>query len=64
MTTKQEISIDISNYQIMNPAPLLKQQYGTQYSNTGSIPIIFTGWIGCNPHDPVGAIYLSHKIIL
>lgn len=43
ITTNQEISIGISNYQIMNPAPLLKQQYGTQYSNTGSIPIIFTG---------------------
>lgn len=41
MTTNQEIRT--RNYQIMNPAPLLKQQYGTQYSNTGSIPIIFTG---------------------
>ena len=31
MTTNQEISI--GNYQIMNPTPLLEQQYGTQYSN-------------------------------
>ena len=44
MTTNQEISI--GNYQIMNPAPLLEQQYGTQYSNMGSIPIIFTHYSG------------------
>jgi hypothetical protein len=47
MTTNQEISI--GNYQIMNPAPLLKQYSvsgPTQYLNTGSKPIIFTRYSG------------------